>query len=85
LIVPTVDGSFTALMMVVPDGTAPDPAADVCVVPSGNVMPDGVIIVPAASKLVVRTRSAIAIRERVGFMVRTLRTGVTGCLQLEGA
>src|SRR5690349_3523819 len=79
LIVPAVDGSFTALMMAVPEGTAPDPAADVCVVPSGNMMPVGITFVPAAKRLVVRARSAIT-RESVRFMIQTLRTGAYAVL-----
>ena len=39
--VPVVAGSLIEVMIVVPDGTAAVPAAVVCVVPSGKMMPVG--------------------------------------------
>ena len=72
LIVPVVPGLLIALIMAVPDGSAPEPAALVWVVPSGKTTPAPVSRVPA-STLVVRA-SAMAVRESMIFMPRKVRT-----------
>lgn len=87
LMVPVVEPPFTAATMAVPDGTAPEPAADVCVVPSGKITPMPVIDVPAAKMLPVTARSRRAMNGRLVFMHRKVRTAayfaLTGVLSEE--